>query len=157
MALPFDCRLVEDTAWHPVRREEMSKWNPSKFPFFLHMVDSRSYFRRRWYFFVAMAWLYKTFLGSPLKLWASIGHWAIWHFDLSKYAEQQKPRVIVSLVAVFAFMAVGWPLIVHFTGWTGFVKFWLMPWLGYHFWMSEYTFVASHVCRLFGLFCQQRL
>ena len=32
---------------------------------------------------------YQFFLGSPLKLWASIGHWWIWHFDLSKYSEAQ--------------------------------------------------------------------
>jgi omega-6 fatty acid desaturase (delta-12 desaturase) len=83
------------------------------------------------------AWVYKTFLGSPLKLWASVGHWAIWHFDLNKYTEQQRPRVLVSLAAVFTFMAVGWPLIIHYTGWVGFAKYWLMPWLGYHFWMSK--------------------
>jgi omega-6 fatty acid desaturase (delta-12 desaturase) len=54
------CRLVEDTAWHPVQKETMEKWSPVE------------------------KFLYKTFLGSPLKLWASVGHWAIWHFDLSK-------------------------------------------------------------------------
>ena len=81
--------------------------------------------------------VYQAFLGTPLKLWASIGHWWIEHFDLDKYTEVQKPRVIVSLAAVFAFMAVGFPLIVYYTGWAGFAKFWLMPWLGYHFWMSE--------------------
>lgn len=62
-------RLVEDTAWHPVMRTEVEKWTP------------------------AQSTLYKTFLGSPLKLWASVGHWWIWHFDLSKYTEKQKPRV----------------------------------------------------------------
>lgn len=54
------CRLVEDTAWHPVEREKMEQWSPLE------------------------ASIYKLFLGSPLKLWASIGHWWIWHFDLSK-------------------------------------------------------------------------
>jgi len=88
-------------------------------------------------FLSVAAWVYKTFLGSPLKLWASVGHWAIWHFDLNKYTEQQRPRVLASLAAVFTFMAVGWPLIIHYTGWVGFAKYWLMPWLGYHFWMSE--------------------
>eukprot|EP00878_Enallax_costatus_P026533 GHUV01028478.1.p1 GENE.GHUV01028478.1~~GHUV01028478.1.p1 ORF type:complete len:181 (-),score=55.38 GHUV01028478.1:2551-3093(-) len=62
-------KLVEDTAWHPVMRTEIEKWGP---------VQST---------------LYKTFLGSPLKLWASVGHWWIWHFDLSKYTEKQRPRV----------------------------------------------------------------
>lgn len=106
-------KLIEDTAWHPVQRQEMSKWSP------------------------VMEMVYKIFLGSPLKLWASVGHWLVWHFDLNKYSEQQKPRVIVSLAAVFAFMAVGWPLIIYYTGWAGFAKYWLMPWLGYHFWMSK--------------------
>lgn len=46
--------------------------------------------------------------------------------------------MLVSLAAVGLFMAVGWPLIVYYTGWAGFAKFWLMPWLGYHFWMSEW-------------------
>ena len=51
---------MEDTAWHPVEREKMEKWNPVE------------------------AAIYKFFLGTPLKLFASIGHWWIWHFDLSK-------------------------------------------------------------------------
>jgi len=140
-----------------------------------------------------MAWIYKTFLGSPLKLWASIGHWAIWHFDLNKYSEQQvgsiirrwnksikelhlltffpeldcplyfhfygllqKPRVLISLAAVFAFIGVGFPLIVHYTGWVGLAKYWLMPWLGYHFWMSEsvhmYDFLLHATFVLLSLF-----
>lgn len=28
--------------------------------------------------------MFKLFLGTPLKLWASVGHWWIWHFDLNK-------------------------------------------------------------------------
>ena len=62
-------RLVEDTAWHPIMPTEMAKWSP------------------------ATKAAFKVFLGSPLKLFASIGHWWIWHFDLNKYTEKQKPRV----------------------------------------------------------------
>lgn len=117
-------KLVEDTAWHPVMKSEMAKWGP------------------------AQSALYKTFLGSPLKLWASVGHWWIWHFDLNKYTEKQKPRVLVSLAAVAAFAFIGIPLIAHYTGLAGVVKYWLMPWLGYHFWMSTFTVVhhtAPHI------------
>lgn len=39
--------------------------------------------------FLPQGSLFKFFLGTPLKLWASIGHWWIWHFDLSKYSEAQ--------------------------------------------------------------------
>jgi omega-6 fatty acid desaturase (delta-12 desaturase) len=62
---------------------------------------------------------------------------ALWHFDLNKYRESEKPRVKVSLAAVFAFMAIGWPAIIYFTGIAGWFKFWLMPWLGYHFWVRK--------------------
>jgi hypothetical protein len=62
-------RLVEDTAWHPAGKAELEKWGPMQ----------RA--------------LFKIFLGSPLKLWASVGHWWLWHFDLSLYTDKQKPRV----------------------------------------------------------------
>lgn len=117
-------RLVEDTAWHPVMPEDLDKWTGIK------------------------GALYKGVLGSPLKCFASIGHWLLWHFDLNKYTDKQKPRVIVSLVAVFAFMATAWPAIIYYTGVAGWVKFWLMPWIGYHFWMSTFTVVhhtAPHI------------
>ena len=57
-------------------------------------------------------------------------------------------QVLVSLAAVAAFALVGIPLIGHFSGIAGIVKFWLMPWLGYHFWMSTFTVVhhtAPHI------------
>ena len=60
---------MEDTAWHPVPREQAEQWGP------------------------VARFVYRTFLGSPLKLWASVGHWLIWHFDLGLYTEKQKPRV----------------------------------------------------------------
>ncbi len=60
---------MEDTAWHPVPKQDLDGWSgPKKF-------------------------LFKTFLGSPLKLWASVGHWLIWHFNLDLYKENQKTRV----------------------------------------------------------------
>lgn len=117
-------KLVEDTAWHPVMESELASWTGWK------------------------AVLYKTFLGSPLKLWASVGHWLIWHFDLNKYTEAQQTRVKISLAAVFGFMAVVFPSLLYFTGPIGLIKFWLMPWLGYHFWMSTFTVIhhtAPHV------------
>lgn len=48
-------------------------------------------------------------------------------------------QVIVSLLAVAAFALVALPALVHYAGWWGLVKYWLMPWLGYHFWMSTFT------------------
>lgn len=65
-------RLVEDTAWHPVMKEEVQEWGDSP-----------------------KGKIFKFFLGTPLKLWASVGHWALWHFDINKFTPKQRPRVIV--------------------------------------------------------------
>lgn len=57
-------------------------------------------------------------------------------------------QVLVSLAAVAAFALVGIPLIGYYAGIAGVVKYWLMPWLGYHFWMSTFTVVhhtAPHI------------
>ncbi|CAL8462214.1 g1745 [Coccomyxa elongata] len=117
-------KLVEDTAWHPAGKAELEKWG------------------------TVQKTLFKVFLGSPLKLWASVGHWWLWHFNLDLYTDKQKPRVLVSLAAVAAFALIGIPAIGYFTGLAGVAKYWLMPWLGYHFWMSTFTVVhhtAPHI------------
>ena len=57
-------------------------------------------------------------------------------------------QVKISLAAVYGFMAIAFPTIIYYTGIAGFCKFWLMPWLGYHFWMSTFTVVhhtAPHI------------
>ena len=63
-----------------------------------------------------------------------------WHFNLRKFRPSEVNRVKISLACVFAFMAVGWPLIIYKVGVLGWVKFWLMPWLGYHFWVNASLF-----------------
>ncbi|KAL3695200.1 hypothetical protein R1sor_009276 [Riccia sorocarpa] len=115
--------LVEDTAWHPVNPEEWDVFSqPAK---------------------ALLEWGM-----GPLRCWASIGHWAAYHFNLKKYRPSEHTRVKISLAAVFGFMAVVWPLIIMKFGIVGWVKYWLMPWLGYHFWMSTFTMVhhtAPHI------------
>ncbi|KAF6140338.1 hypothetical protein GIB67_011357 [Kingdonia uniflora] len=114
--------LLEDTAWHPVWREEF---------------ESKTFLRK------ALVLGY-----GPFRPWMSIGHWLSYHFNLKKFRPNELKRVKISLACVFAFMAIGWPLIVYNTGLLGWFKFWLMPWLGYHFWMSTFTMVhhtAPHI------------
>jgi len=118
-------KLVEDTAWHPITTADLDQWGDG-----------------------LRGKIAKFFLGSPLKLWASVGHWAIYHFNINKFTERQRPRVFVSWAAVAAFVCLGMPAIVAASGFAGLVKFWLMPWLGYHFWMSTFTVVhhtAPHI------------
>ncbi|KAK0572555.1 hypothetical protein LWI29_033414 [Acer saccharum] len=114
--------LAEDTAWHPVWKGE----------------------------FVEVPLLRKAliFAYGPFRPWMSIGHWYLWHFNLNKFRPNEVKRVKISLACVFAFMVIGWPLIIFKTGVMGWIKYWLMPWLGYHFWMSTFTMVhhtAPHI------------
>jgi acyl-lipid omega-6 desaturase (Delta-12 desaturase) len=72
---------------------------------------------------------------------ASIVHWAGLHFDLNQFAERDRNKVKLSIATVVIFAAVFFPTLLITTGVWGFVKFWLLPWLVYHFWMSTFTYV----------------
>lgn len=77
------------------------------------------------------------------RLWwmASIAHWFKLHFDLSQFSQRDQGKVKVSIAAVLIFSAIFFPLLIATVGVWGFVKFWLLPWLVYHFWMSTFTLV----------------
>ncbi|KAJ7536056.1 hypothetical protein O6H91_12G055000 [Diphasiastrum complanatum] len=116
-------KLIMDTAWQPFRPHQFDRAGP-----FTKAVM-------------------KAAMG-PLWWVASVGHWLLWHFDLSKFRTQDLPKVKVSLVAVLAFtLVVLLPLLIT-QGPIGFIKWWLLPWLGFHFWMSTFTLVhhtAPHI------------
>lgn len=114
--------LHEDTAWHPLWKED---------------IEASPILRK------ALIYGY-----GPIRTWMSIAHWLLWHFDLTKFRKNEVKRVVISLTAVFAFMGIGWPLIIYKAGIVGWIKLWLMPWLVYHFWMSTFTIVhhtAPHI------------
>jgi omega-6 fatty acid desaturase (delta-12 desaturase) len=71
----------------------------------------------------------------------SIAHWAVLHFQVSNFAERDRRAVKTSIAVVLVFAAVFFPTMYFTLGVWGIVKFWLMPWLGYHFWMSTFTIV----------------
>jgi omega-6 fatty acid desaturase (delta-12 desaturase) len=116
-------KLVIDTAWQPFRP---------------YMYDRAKGFSK----FAMEAAM------GPLWWMASVGHWLFWHFDLTKYRPQDVPKVKVSLAAVAAFGAFALLPLLVMTGPIGFVKWWVLPWLGFHFWMSTFTLVhhtAPHI------------
>jgi omega-6 fatty acid desaturase (delta-12 desaturase) len=116
-------QLIADTAWHPVMKNEY-KSAPSSVKTGLQLGM------------------------GPLRFVASIGHWLVYHFDLKKFRPSEKPRVKISLAAVYGFMAVCFPLLIASTGLDGWFKFWLLPGLGVHFWMSTFPLVhhtAPHI------------
>jgi len=80
-------------------------------------------------------------LRGPFWWVASIIHWAALHFNPANVARKNANKVRLSVVVVVAFAAIAFPLLIATTGLWGFVKFWLLPWLVFHFWMSTFTLV----------------
>ena len=83
--------------------------------------------------------LYKNIIRvatGPLYWIASVGHWVLWHFDPKKFKPNQRPAVQRSIAAVAAFGVFGLLPLLYFGGPVAFVKYWLLPWIGFHFGMS---------------------
>jgi omega-6 fatty acid desaturase (delta-12 desaturase) len=109
-------KLDVDNAWHPVKPEDYDQLHPSL---------KAGYRALRGYFW----WV------------ASIAHWAKLHLDWTTFEGKEREQVKVSVLAITAFAALFFPTLIVTTGIWGFVKFWLLPWLVYHFWMSTFTLV----------------
>ncbi|MGF1458170.1 MAG: fatty acid desaturase [Leptolyngbyaceae cyanobacterium] len=87
-----------------------------------------------------LQWGYRQLRGN---FWwvGSVAHWAVLHFDISSFAERDRRAVKTSVMVVAGFAAIFFPTLYFTVGLGGIIKFWLMPWLGYHFWMSTFTIV----------------
>jgi acyl-lipid omega-6 desaturase (Delta-12 desaturase) len=109
-------KLLVDNAWDPWTQEDYKQTNSFLQGFY------RALRGRFW-------WV------------GSIAHWAALHFDLSQFAERDRKKVKLSIASVILFAAIAFPTLIVTTGIWGFVKFWLLPWLVYHFWMSTFTIV----------------
>ncbi|AMW27073.1 fatty acid desaturase [Arthrospira platensis] len=107
-------RMGLDNAWQPWRKEEYQ--NAGKL-----MQVTYDLFRGR-------AW----WIGSIL-------HWASLHFDWTKFEGKQRQQVKFSSLLVIGTAAIAFPTMILTIGVWGFVKFWLLPWLVFHFWMSTFT------------------
>jgi acyl-lipid omega-6 desaturase (Delta-12 desaturase) len=109
-------KLSVDNAWQP--------WKPD------------DYNNAGW----LMQLVYRAMRG---QLWwlASIVHWAGLHFQWHRFAGKQREQVKFSALLVIIGGGIGLTLLTLTTGGWGLVKFWLMPWLVYHFWMSTFTLV----------------
>lgn len=88
-------------------------------------------------------WLRATYRAFRGRMWwmASIIHWAGLHFNLQNFAPRDRDKVKLSIAVVVVFGAIALPTLALTTGLWGLIKFWLMPWLVYHFWMSTFTLV----------------
>ena len=109
-------KMEVDNAWHPMRPET---------------YDSLDWFTQKGY---------QALRG---RFWwvASIVHWVGLHFNLKQFEAKDHGKVKLSIAVAVLFAAIAFPLLIINVGVWGFVKFWLMPWLVYHFWMSTFTLV----------------
>jgi omega-6 fatty acid desaturase (delta-12 desaturase) len=94
-----------------------------------------------------LKWLYRGLRG---RFWwiGSIAHWAALHFNWSLFKGKEREQVRFSVLLVIGTAILAFPVLLWTVGIWGVVKFWLMPWLGYHFWMSTFTIVhhtAPHI------------
>lgn len=71
----------------------------------------------------------------------SIGHWAQEHFDWTQFEGKQREQIRFSALFSLISMAIILPTLIATIGLVGLFKFWVMPWLVYHFWMSTFTIV----------------
>jgi omega-6 fatty acid desaturase (delta-12 desaturase) len=94
-------------------------------------------------FLAAPNWIKSGYQALRGYFWwtGSIVHWAGLHFNVNNFAPRDRQAVKLSIAVVVVFAVVFFPTLYFTLGLWGIVKFWLMPWLGYHFWMSTFTIV----------------
>ena len=112
--------MDEDNAWAPFTPNE---WN------------------------TAPGWLQFIYKNMRGRFWwlASIAHQMKLHFDMDRFDGKQGEQYRFSAWFVIISAAIAFPTMFYTLGVWGVVKFWLMPWIGYHFWMSTFTLVHHTV------------
>jgi omega-6 fatty acid desaturase (delta-12 desaturase) len=95
----------------------------------------------------ASGFMKAVYRGMRGGLWwlASVAHWVVLHFNLQNFEPRDRSRVFRSIALVSVFALIFFPSLWLLAGPWGVVKYWLMPWLGYHFWMSTFTLVHHTV------------
>jgi len=78
----------------------------------------------------AMGWSW--FLTSVKETWNA-------HFVAKQFTPGSRRKLAFSLATVYLFSAILFPTLISQFGIWGFAKFWLLPFLAYHFWMSTFT------------------
>ena len=109
-------KLMTDNAWHPWLIEEYEA-TPKPMGFLTRLIHGRLW------------WI------------GSIMHWARYHFNPALVPPRERNKVKLSIAITAIFALVFFPTLFWVAGIWGIVKFWLMPWLVYHFWMSTFTLV----------------
>lgn len=106
-----------DPYWQPVRVENYLN---------LNRRPRWTYERVRGYFW----WL------ATIQNW-----WSQMVVNTSKFPDRERQQIKFSVSVVIVFALIALPALVLTNGIWGLVKFWLIPWLVYHFWFSTTTMI----------------
>ncbi len=109
-------KLGIDNAWDPFTLEVYQSCSPGV----------------RWFYRRLRGWFWWV---------GSIAHWGSLHFNWTKFEGKEREQIRFSALLVIVAGAIGFPILFYTTGIWGFINFWLLPWLVYHFWMSTITIV----------------
>ncbi len=72
---------------------------------------------------------------------ASEIHLFLFHYDKNKFRAQEWSEARFSIAVVSIFALVCFSALFYFGGLWGFVSYWLMPWVVFHFWLSTFTLI----------------
>lgn len=92
-----------------------------------------------------LRWGYRRLRGAFWWL-GSIVHWASLHFDWRPLKGRPRAQMKFSVLLVLGFATMAFPTLLWTLGIWGLVKYWLLPWLVFHFWMSTFT-IVHHTAR----------
>jgi omega-6 fatty acid desaturase (delta-12 desaturase) len=109
-------RLHVDNAWQPTNPEAFPKYN------IVIRVGLR-------------------LVKGPLWFVGSIGHLIMEHFDINAYTKDQQAGVRQSYYACGIFALTVFPILYKYAGVYGLLKYYILPWIVFHFWMSTFTLV----------------
>jgi len=126
---PFHCwRILHDHHHSHTNKMNMDNaWQPLRPEFYDSVIKPG-----QWGYQLLRGWFWWV---------ASIVHWAALHFHVAEFDKKDHNKVKLSIAVVLGFAVIFFPVLIATTGIWGLVKFWLMPWLVYHFWMSTFTLV----------------
>ncbi|MGB5772920.1 MAG: fatty acid desaturase, partial [Crocosphaera sp.] len=89
-------------------------------------------------------WVYRRLRGRVWWL-GSIFHGARKHFVWANCEGKELEKIRFSALVVIIGAAIAFPIAFATLGVWGVIKFWLLPWLVFHFWMSTFTLVHHTV------------
>eukprot|EP00026_Physarum_polycephalum_P009755 Phypoly_transcript_09889.p1 GENE.Phypoly_transcript_09889~~Phypoly_transcript_09889.p1 ORF type:complete len:356 (+),score=51.84 Phypoly_transcript_09889:279-1346(+) len=116
-------KMDVDTAWHPITEEYFNQC--SAFEKWGHRITR-----------------------GPVWFVGSVGHWIWEHFSFKNFKPDDMPKVKSSVQHVNYYSLLFFPVLFYYVGVWGIIKYWFVPFLGFHFWMSTFTLVhhtAPHI------------